>query len=387
MQGTRIYTETKNAISDGKTIIVHEGGSRSGKTFNIMLLLIRLATQNPRLEISVCSQSLPHLKRGALKDFETIMMLTGLMNQDQYNKTDRKYNFLNGSYIEFFGVDSWGKVLGAGRDILFINEANKISSVTYQQLAWRTRKLKIIDYNPSDINHWCYEIANDERGVLIHSTYKDNPFLTSEQKLEIESIKDPDLFRVFAEGKRGINTNGLVFRNYEIVDKRPENFKLRYYGMDFGYSPDPTVMIEVWTSKSYGDIYLREVFCKTKLNPSALKQQMIATGISKNIMIIADSSESATIDELNFAGFLIHKAKKGAGSIQRGILNMKRFNLFLDANSPNLVREFQTYSEKLDLDNKPTGILEDRNNHCIDAARYAIDQFTREYLPEVIRFT
>lgn len=383
-KATRVYTETKKAIKNGKTIIVHEGGSRSGKTFNVTLFLINLALKNSNIEISVCSQSLPHLKRGALKDFETIIMQSGIYAEEQYNKTDRKYTFKNGSYIEFFGVDSWGKVLGAGRDVLFVNEANKIPYVTWQQLSWRTRLLKIVDYNPSDVNHWVYELAESERGTLIHSTYRDNPFLTKEQVTEIESIADPDLFRVFVEGKRGINVTGLIFKNYEIVNSIPDNFKLLYYGMDFGYSPDPTAIVEVWSAKPYGVVYLREVMYDHKLNITQLKKRMRDVGIRKNIPIIADTNVGAILDELSITeGYWIQKAKKGSGSVKRGVYNMKRFNLLLDANSPNLIREFQTYSELVDMNGVPTGEIDMRNDHTIDCARYALDEFTRYYLPEM----
>ena len=387
MDGTRIYSETKKAFKNGKNVIVHEGGTRSGKTFNIVLFLIKVATRNANIQISIVSQSLPHLKRGALKDFETIMMLSGLFREDQYNRTDRKYTFLNGAYIEFFGVDSWGKVIGSSRDILFANECNKISYVTFQQLSWRTRIAKILDYNPSDIEHWVYDLGDTEKGVLIHSTYKDNPYLTTVQREEIESIKDPDLFRVFAEGKRGINVNGIIFRNYETIDGGvPEGYKLRYMGMDFGYSPDPTALVEVWSGTDYGTIYLREVIYETRLTATMLKHLMNAKKVSKSVIIVGDTSHGAIFAELNYAGFIMKKATKGAGSVRAGVLNMKRFNLLLDRNSTNLVREIQRYSEILDIDGKPTGVINTRNDHTIDASRYAIDEYTRYYLPELTRF-
>lgn len=382
MKATRIYTLNKQAIKDGHTVIANQGGSRSGKTYNIVLLLINIAIKNPNVQITVVSQSLPHLKRGALKDFEVIMHKTELMNLNNYNRTDRKYNFSNGSYIEFFGVDSWGKVIGSNRDILFVNEANKVSYIAYQQLAWRTRLLKIIDYNPSDYDSWVYDLD----AHYIQSTYKDNPFLSEEQIREIQNIKDPDLYRVFVEGKRGVNVSGKIFKNYQIVNEVPEGFKLRYYGLDFGYHPDPCAMVEIWSDRTHQSIYIREVLYKTRLTQSDLRREMRERNVSKIVPIVADSSEMATINELLYDGYLIQPSVKGAGSVKRGVLNMKRFNLLLDVNSPNLLKEFELYSEVLDIDGKPTGEIADKYNHTIDSCRYAISELTRYYLGEIIRF-
>ena len=171
---TPVFYADKKAMDEGWPIIVNEGGSRSSKSYSVMQLLIITALTKPRARISCCSQSLPHIKRGIYRDFNGILKDWGLWDDNQFSYSDFIYTFRNGSYIELFGLEDEGKARGPGRDILFVNEANLISKVLFDQLAMRTTKTIFADWNPAEFNSWVYYLSDDSKNCKIHSTYLDN---------------------------------------------------------------------------------------------------------------------------------------------------------------------------------------------------------------------
>jgi phage terminase large subunit len=146
---------------------VIQGGTSAGKTFGIIPLLIDYAIKNPMTEISIVAESYPHLRRGAMKDFLKIMVMTNRFTPDRWNKTGSRYRFHNKSYIEFFSVDQEQKVRGARRNVLYVNEANNIDFETYNQLAIRTDGDIYLDYNPT-AEFWAHtEIADQDDSDFI----------------------------------------------------------------------------------------------------------------------------------------------------------------------------------------------------------------------------
>jgi phage terminase large subunit len=377
-EASEIYERNRQAYHNEKRVILNEGGTRSTKTYSIVTLLIRIATVLAGKQITVVSQTLPHLKRGALKDFLEVLKKSGLYRQLQYNKTELRYTFRNGSYVEFFSAEDSDRLFGAGRDILFINEANKLPYSSFFQLNMRTRETIFLDYNPTETQSWVYDLADKEDSTLIHSTYKDNPFLGEIQRSVIEQIEDADLARVFKYGLRGINSKGLIYPKFEVIDEIPENYTHKISGLDFGYSPDATALIQIYFAKDYKSVILHEAVYQTHLTNSDLISMFKEQGLPKYVPIVADSSEPQRIEEIHRAGFVIDKAIKGAGSIEAGILNVKRFKIYITRQSVNLKKELEKYSFRTDKNENVTNIPEDKNNHALDAVRYAITNFVDE---------
>lgn len=400
-----IFLVTKAYLFDyDYKILSHQGGTRSGKTYNIVWFLIYLACldkielhkllknkDRDTLQISVVSRDLPHLKRGALKDFLEIMQdKMNIFDKNNWNATDKKYTFKSGSIIEFFSVDDEGKARGSNRDILYVNEANSgIKYDIYVQLNIRTRLKVIIDYNPSHSEHWIYdEILTRDDCKLVISTYRDNyDFLPKEQIDEIEKMKiqDPARWRVFGEGQKGMALEGRVFDNWKEIEYTKFPRTPRIFGLDFGFVNDPTVLIEGRKKTGYNvnEMYLKEWIYETNLTTPQLIERFKDCNIGYNDIIYADGSEPRLIRELQDAGFNVISAKKGDGSIIDGINFIKSFDVYYDYKSANLHNEFSFYKwkeDKRNLDNsrKEAKFLNnpiDHANHAMDAIRYLCEEW------------
>jgi phage terminase large subunit len=372
-----VFQATRIAIDDPKTrIIVHQGGTRSGKTYNIVLFLILFALAR-KIEISIVSETLPHLKRGAMKDFLEIMANNNFYDEKSHNKTDNVYRFGNSSTIEFFSADNSQKVTGASRDLLFINECNQVKKSVWQQLLWRTRWKVAIDYNPADEWHWIYEdILTRDDHKFYRSTFLDNlEFLPEAQVREILRLKeqDPNMWRIYGEGLIGIKQE-RIFPNFQIINEWPDRFQEVIYGLDFGYN-HPTVLTE---NGIQGDkLYIRDLIYESGLTNSQLIEKLKALNLSRNKYIFADSSEPARIKEIFQAGFNIHEAKKGQGSIKKSIDDMLRYSLHIYKESPNVIKEYRAYSWKVDKNgqklDEPVEFMDD----AIAATRYAVHSYPR----------
>jgi len=365
--------QKKIAALKGRYRIV-QGGTSSSKTFTIIPFLIDYAIKNKGSEISVVSESLPHLKRGAIKDFLKIMEWTGMYIDSQYNKSGGKYTFGNGSYIEFFSADSPDKMRGARRHILFVNEANNIDYETFNQLAIRTSKFIYIDYNPTS-EFWAHtEIMNDADASHVILTYKDNEALDQTIVNELEKAREKaktsaywdNWWRVYGLGLTG-NIQGLVFHDWSICKDIPEDARYLGSGLDFGFTNDPTAVVDVWQQS--GELYVREAIYETGLmNP------MIATKLKQDPKynekyIIADSAEPKSIAELSAHGIKVIKCPAKDTSLSIDIL--KRYKINITQDSLNLIKEFRSYKWLVDKKtnetlNQPVDFL----NHAIDALRY-----------------
>ena len=230
---SEIFERNLQAYESGNRFIVNQGGSRSGKTYSLIQLLIYLCGTE-KLSISVCSIAFPHLRRGAIRDFMEI--IDPIYKREYHSLTEQTYQFPNGSFIEFFSADDSGKVRGPGRDILFCNEVNLFPKDTFEQLNLRTRKTVFMDYNPADEFHWLYDrILPLKETSFIQSTYKDNPFLPIEQVRQIEGLMeaDPDLWRVYGLGERGATSNVIFSKWHSYTGEVTGDY---CYGLDFGFN-------------------------------------------------------------------------------------------------------------------------------------------------------
>ena len=365
---TEVFRKNREAYDLRKhRVIANQGSTRSGKTYSIAQLLALYIPHKEKVSISIVSPSLPHLKRGARRDVLEILEKAELYSDDAFNKTDNIYNFPNGSYIEFFGAEDSGKVRGPGRDILYINEANLLSQSIYQQLAFRTRKTIFLDFNPVDESSWVYDVADKDGNLLIHSTYKDNPFLPKEQVNEIESLKEADanLWKVYGLGERGTSQE-IIYTHWK-QGEFPEGCEV-VYGLDFGYSV-PTAMVKVGFKD--GKTYVEEMIYQTKLTTSDLAERLKDLGISNYVEIFCDNAEPKTIEELTRAGF---NAKPASKDVYAGIQKVKSQPLIISPSSVNLIKEIRSYRWKVDKDGKIHQNEEPVKmwDHLCDAMRYAI---------------
>lgn len=359
-----------------KRVRIVQGGTSSSKTFSIIPLLIDYAIAKPKSEISIVSESIPHLRRGALKDFIKIMDWTHIFREEQFNRSTLRYDFTNGSYIEFFSADQSDKLRGARRDVLFVNECNNITFESYHQLAIRTRRFIYLDYNPTS-EFWVHkELLSDKDAEMIILTYKDNEALDSELVKEIEKARDmakestywANWWKVYGLGQIGV-IDGVIFSNWQIVKQIPDDAELLGYGLDFGFTNDPSALISV--HKFNSELYIKELIYQTRLTNNDIVQKMIELGVDKYKDIIADSAEPKSIEDIYRGGFRnIYGAKKGADSIRNSIDKLQRYKINITENSTNLIKEFRGYVWTKDKNGNQTGEPIGINDHGIAALRY-----------------
>jgi len=348
-------------------VIANQGSTRSGKTYSISQLLALYIPIKEKVTISVVSPSLPHLKRGARRDILQILEDAQIYSDEAFNKTDNVYHYPNGSYIEFFGAEDAGKVRGPGRDILYINEATLLPHSIYQQLALRTKQTIFLDFNPVDEASWVYDVADKEGNKLIHSTYKNNPFLPKEQVAEIESLRDADdnMWKVFGLGERG-KSQEIIYTHWK-QGPFPTDSEI-VYGLDFGYSV-PTALIKVGFKEN--QTFAHEMLYETKLTTNDLIERLKGLDIKRSDEIFCDAAEPKTIEELIRAGF---NAKPAEKDVYAGIQKVKSQPLTITPESTNLIKEIRSYKWKTDKDGKvhPDESPVKMWDHGCDAMRYAI---------------
>lgn len=356
-----------------KRIRVIPGGTSAGKTFGILPILIDTAIRNNGFEISVVSESIPHLRRGALKDFEKIMRATGRWVEERFNRTLLKYNFSNGSYIEFFSADQSDKLRGARRNILYINECNNVTFDAYLQLSIRTSHQIWLDFNPSN-QFWAHdELSNDEDAEWLTLTYKDNEALPESIVKEIEKAKEKaktssyweNWWKVYGLGQLG-TLEGVIFNNWKIIDNIPAEARYKSTGLDFGFTNDPTAAIDKyeWDGQP---IYDEILYQTGMVNPEIAK--VLKQDIKR--IVIADSADPKSIKEISNYGVIIKGAEKGKDSVNFGIQTIQKYDMFyVTARSLNLINELRKYSWDKDKQGKTLNVPIDMYNHGIDAIRY-----------------
>ena len=365
-----LFTETttlNKILKLKKRLKIIQGGTSSAKTISILLILINIAQENKDKTISIVSESFPHLRRGAIKDFLEIIEGHGYYKDDLWSKTDFTYRFETGSKIEFFSADSPDKVRGPRRDILFINEANNISFDTYTQLAIRTDGDIYLDYNPVSEFWVNTEILNKQENDYIIVTYKDNEALSKTIVDEIESRKDNKYFwQVYGLGLLS-DHEGKIYRDWQIIDEIPHEAKLERYGVDFGYSNDPTAIIALYYYN--GGYIVDEITYQKGLSNKQIADILLN---KEKQLVIADSAEPKSIDEINSYGIPISGAEKGKDSVSHSIQMVQEQRISMTSRSLNVIREYRNYLWQTDKQGKVLNIPEDHFKHSMDAIAYAL---------------
>jgi phage terminase large subunit len=369
-----IYTSALRKIRNMKSRIkVIQGGTSASKTFSILAILIDRAIKTPNLEISIVSESIPHLRRGANKDFLKIMKETGRYIPTHYNKTLLRYEFSNGSYIEFFSADDESRLRGARRNILYINECNNINYDAYLQLSIRTDGDIYLDYNPTSKFYVHTEILGQPDTELLVLTYKDNEALSEEIVKQLEANRSKaststyweNWCRVYLDGEIG-QVEGTIFTDFNIIDKIPEEARLLGMGLDFGFSQDPAALIAIY--KYNDELVVDEVIYQTGLLNSELSNIMKQSGVKGEIF--ADSAEPKSIQELKRYGHQVKPVEKGKDSVNYGIQILQQKRMLVTRRSTNILDEFSKYMWKKNRDGGYEKTPIDAYNHACDALRY-----------------
>jgi len=363
-------TATNKVLGLKNRVKIIQGGTSASKTYSILAVLINKALSIHGIEISVVAETIPHLRRGALKDFLKIMKWTGRFFEDRFNKSLLRYEFANGSVIEFFSADDSSKLRGARRDILYINECNNVTFDAYNELAIRTRKEVYLDFNPAN-EFWVHtELKDEPDSDFLILTYKDNEALDQSIVEQIEKNRDKaktssywaNWWKVYGEGQLGM-LEGVVFSNWKIIDTIPKEARLLGIGLDFGYTNDPTAVIEIYA-------YNNQRIVNQIVYQNGLVNSEIAKRLPKNVIVYADSSEPKSIEEIRRLGITIKGVTKGKDSINYGIDVMQRQDYLVTNQSVDLIKELRSYIWDTDKTGRRLNKPIDFNNHAIDALRY-----------------
>ena len=383
IQETRVFEDNAEAWLGGKRRALNEGGTASSKTYSILQLLILIAEHaKSRLQISVVSESLPHLKRGAIRDFFSILDEDSSSNP-RYNKTEQTYSFGNG-VIEFFGADEAAKVRGPRRDILFINEANNVPWETARGLDIRTNIFTFCDWNPVS-EFWAHTNWIGHSGnAYIHSTYLDAIKVIPQAVIDnIESNKDrdPNWWNVYGLGLIG-KVAGMVYPFFSQVDSLPVQGAL-IYGLDFGFSGDPAVLTKHRIFENVKEIYSQELFYECGLTNQDIAIKMEELGVEKNKdEIAADSAEPKSIEEIYQQGFNIKGAPKGPGSVEYGHQKVRQYKQYWTKDSTKCIKEQRNFRYLADRDGRLTEKTTHLYSHGMDSRRYAVMGFSEVPEPE-----
>lgn len=360
---------TRKLVKLKKRIKGVAGGTSAGKTISIIQILIDKAQRDktPTLT-SITSESMPHLKRGCIRDFLNIMLEHKYFKDSLWNKSDFTYTFETGSKIEFFSLDMPHKVRGPRRDRLFINEANNIPFETFDQLEVRTKDEIWLDWNPTNEFWWYTDVSKRDDTDFLILTYKDNEGL---DKSVVESIErrrnNKNWWRVYGEGQLG-EVEGKIYRDWQIIDQIPHEARLERYGLDFGYSNDPTAIVAIYR---YNGGYILDEICYQK----GLSNKQIADILlnQPKALIIADSAEPKSIDEIMSYGVMIQPSQKGQGSVLQGIQYVQEQRISITSRSVNGIREYRNYMWKTDISGKIINVPDVGFDHFNDAIRYGME--------------
>jgi len=367
IEHTPVFEKNLQAYEDPAIrFIINQGGSRSSKSYSILQLIIVLCLTKKQ-SVSVVRKTFPTLRTSIMRDFFEILKELNLYNENNHNMTEHLYTFKNGSTVEFFATVEDQKLRGKKRNILFCNEANEIEHGEFIQLAMRTTGKIFIDFNPSDTEHWIYDLINkDPKSILIKSTYKDNTFLPKEQVDYIENLinVDENYYKIYTLGEPPTATS-RIYSHFKIYSELPEKIVDVVYGLDFGYN-HPTVLVKTSLCED-GRVFVDEMIYESKLIISEVISK-IKSVVEPNRIVFCDSARPEIIDELRRNHI---QARSSDKNVKAGIDTVKSKQIFMNVNATNLWREYKLYSWKTDKDR----ILEEPvklNDDGMDALRYSI---------------
>jgi len=359
----------EHLLDSQSKIVVEQGGTRSGKTYNILLFIIfHYCQTNKGKTITICRKTFPAVRSSVMRDFIDILKKNKKNDEVNHNKSNSEYT-LDGNLVEFISVDQPQKIRGRKREFLFINEANELDYEDWQQLVFRTTEKIVVDYNPSDEYHWLYDKVLPREDVEFYkTTYLDNKFLDNSIVKEIERLKDTDeqYWQIYGLGEKGIS-KATIF-NYAEVPHIPHDAELISYGADAGYTNDPSTLVSVY-KKDY-NLYIKEHLYRTMMTTRDLSDHF-KQEVERRSPIYFDAAEPRLIDELRRMGHNIQPSLKGRDSINAGIDLLKRFKIHITSDSNNAIQEFRNYKWLEDRSGKLTNKPVAKNNKIVDAVRYA----------------
>jgi len=362
-------SKTYRDIDSSRKICVLQGGTRSSKSYSALQWILVQSLSQPNLVTSIVRKSFPSMRVSIMRDWVGIMKELNIWDENRWSATEHIYVFENGSMVEFMSIDSSEKRKGSSRDILFVDECNELSREDWFQLFIRTRLKSIIAYNPSfGTNHYIFnEIQTHPESDLHISTYKDNPFLEQSIVDEIERLKEvnPEYYKIYGLGIPGNNV-GTIF-TINVIDTMPEDAEFLAFGMDYGYSIDPTTFMCL--ARKGNDLYIDELLYKTHMVTGDIVNFLKGLDIGRS-EIWADSAEGRLIEEIYRSGVNIKPVRKGKDSIRLGIDIMQGYRLNVTKRSKNTIREFSEYVWMVDKNGNFENVPVDYSNHCIDAIRY-----------------
>ena len=369
-----VTTATKKIVNLQKRLRGIPGGTSAGKTIGSIEYLIDLAQRDKEPTLtSIVSESFPHLRRGAMRDWERIMKEQRYFKEKNWDKTNSVYTYETGSKIEFFSVDQSEKVRGARRDRLFVNEANNISFQAFEELEVRTKEFVMLDWNPTNEFWWYTEVMGkrtDAEQLIL--TYLDNEGLSKEIVDSIEQRKNrKGWWQVYGLGQLG-EVEGKIYKDWQIVDEIPHEARFEGTGVDFGYSNDPTSVVGVYSYN--GGFILDEIAYQKGLSNKQISD--IELGLDEpQKLAVADSSEPKSIDEIKSYGVNIIGATKGQGSVNQGIQFVQDQKISVTKRSVNIIREYRNYMWKTDKEGTIINEPEHQFSHSMDAIRYRLSVY------------
>lgn len=373
----KAVTATSKLLALNKRIRAAAGGTSASKTISILLILIdkcqSAANNDKQLLVSVVSESLPHLKRGVMRDFLNIMEGHKYFSENNWNRTDFIYSFSPTVKMEFFGVDTPDKVRGPRRDILFMNEANNCPFESFEQLEVRTKQEIWLDWNPT-YEFWFYTDILPHRGDdldFITLTYKDNEALPQSIVQSIESRKhNVNWWKVYGLGELG-DVEGRIYSDWDVtLDKIPHEARLERLGLDFGYANDPAVLVALYSYN--GGYIVNELISRTHLSNRKIADYINSSALN-NALVVADSAEPKSIAEMQEYGVNIIGAQKGPGSRNQGIQYLQDQRISVTKRSTHVIKSYRGYMWKTDKDGKVIDTPDHAFSDEMDAIRYAME--------------
>jgi phage terminase large subunit len=368
---TKVIKTTLYSLENKTPLLIQQGGTNSGKTYGIITaLILYCAKQTEYKLVTVVAVNFPYIRRDTLRCFNEIIIELGIPILNK-SKTTSTYQ-IGHCFIEFIGMEDPGKASHGKRDILYINEAYLIPYMVYKNLSIRTDQTTILDYNPHE-DFWLQTTVvptlESDKYQFVRTTYLNNPAVSDKVIREIESLKDENinLYNVLALGRTG-KLEGLVFPNVRLVDKFPIDCKRIGYGMDFGYSNDPTAIVKMGLYQ--GEIYLEEICYDTGMLNEDIVNKLYESQVTEYDIIVADSADPKSIAEINKKGFKIKGCVKGNDSISFGIDLINQYKINIIKTSVNLIKEQKNYRYIIDKEGKKTNKPIDKYNHIFDATRY-----------------
>lgn len=375
---TTALKKLKPLFTSDRQYLIVQGGMRAGKTFPIMMLIISWCQTYASKVASVAGISYPHLAKGAIRDFQTIMKNAGIWEPERWNGSAKTYTFSNDTILEFISVDKMD-AHGPARDLLFVNEANDMDWETFDQLAARTGDKVIIDFNPTS-EFWAHtELLkkHPERCDFIILTYKDNEALNPRIKQYIEDRRPKpgespsNWWLVYGEGQIG-SLEDNIYKGWSKANG-DEEAKLIRYGLDFGYN-DPTAMVAIYERED-GGLIIKQIIYENEMNSDQYPAKLKRAGVDPTVLIVADAARPEIISAIRNAGFRIVPADKNAGSVLRGIDKVQQRQIAYEGK--DLEREYLSYAWRKTRTGKTLEEPQDGNDHCMDALRYAIDDIDK----------